>query len=158
MRQSAELLEVLQQPIDMPGTALEFLRGPLYPFHPDAERLSRLPTDPGLSDEGWENPYRTAVYAITPPAVASQLMVQANRRRAYLVIQNKGPGNLFVNFSMAADAVNGVGLVPGQAWEIIGGAEGGAFVPVDSIYMLTDLAGTTAVVVEGIALPRPRMN
>jgi hypothetical protein len=159
MRAADHLRELLLLPIDMPGTALEYLRGSHYPFLPDAEALSRQPTDPGLTDEGWSNPYRTAVYPIAPDNVISQLVVQANRRRAYLVIQNKGPGNMFVNFSMAADAVNGVTLVPGQSWEIIGGAEGGAFVPVDSIYALTDTAGTTGVIVEGVALPRrPALN
>jgi hypothetical protein len=152
---SPELRALLLQPLEMPGTALEYLTGSAYPWCPEAELLSRTPLDPGLIDEGWSNPYRTTVFPFTPDTVVSQLFVQSNRRRAYLVIQNKGPGNMFVNFGMAADALNGVTLVPTQSWEIIGGEQGGAFVPPDSIYALTDLAGTTGVIVEGVALPRP---
>lgn len=149
-----QLRELMLQPLRSPATALEIAQQlPPFPFSPAANALARQPVDPGLKDAGWRNPYRTALYPFTPDTANSIQALPANPRRAYLVIQNKGPGNLYVNFNQWADALNSVTLVPSQQWELIGGQAGGSFVPSDAIYVLTDLAGTTGVVVEGVAVP-----
>lgn len=153
MNGADELQAFLLSPLRAPGTALEIIQGPLYPFDDESQLLSKTPVDPGLKDAGWTNPYRLSIYPFTPDTAVSQQVLGGNMRRAYLVIQNKGPGNLFVNFGQAADALNSITLVPTQQWEIIGGQEGGSFIPRDSIYVLTDTLGTTGVMAEGVAVP-----
>jgi len=155
MDSRAALLEILLAPMPSAPTALQESQGPLYPFDADAQALSQQPINPGFKDAGWENPYRMALYPVTVDTVLSGMACAGNRRRTYLVINNKGPGNLFVNFGQAADALNSITLVPSQQWELTGGAEGGAFVPRDSIYLLTDVAGTTATIGEGVSVPPP---
>ncbi len=148
-----QLQAFLLEPLRAPATALEIIQGPLYPWDDESQLLSKTPVDPGLKDTGWVNPYRATVYPFTPDTLQSAQVLGGNFRRAYLVIQNKGPGNLFVNFGQAADALNSITLVPSQQWEVSGGQDGGSFIMRDSVYVLTDLAGTTGVILEGVAVP-----
>lgn len=141
------------QALRAPATALELAQGNPFDWNPAAKAFTQRPIDPGLKDAGWINPYRAVVYPFTPDNVISFQGLPANRRRTYLVIQNKGPGNLFVAFDQAADPLTSVTLVPSQAWEIIGGAAGGPFVPSSAVWVLTDTLGTTGVFVEGVSVP-----
>lgn len=52
---------------------------------------------------------------------ASAVMLAANPLRQYLLVQNKDAGgNLFLSFGKAATAANGVRVIPGGAFELIG--------------------------------------
>lgn len=148
-----DLAKILRLPLDAPATALEEVQGAPFPFFPGARLARQRPIDAGLLPSGWANPYKATLYPVTADIALSSQALQANLRRSYLLIQNKGPGNLFVNFSQAADAINSITLVPTQVYELIGGAEGGGFVMRDSVWVLTDVAGTTAVIIEGVAVP-----
>lgn len=143
----------LAAPFTAPATALEIAQGSPYLGNPAAEAISRRPVTADFSNVLWENPYKSILYPFTPDTVVSTQALAGNIRRCYLLIQNKGPGNLFVNFGAAADQLNSVMLVPGQVYELIGGLEGGAYVMRDSVWVLTDLLGTVGVVIDGFPVP-----
>jgi len=106
---------------------------------------------------GW-NPYRTRTSArIAPTAAAGELLI-ANDARAWLLIQNKGPGNVFVNYGVAGDVNNSILLVPTAAQEFIGGGPGGSFVPPESVWILADAANTVVVFGEGSYFPQLNMS
>lgn len=149
--------DILREPLTQPGSALEEVQGPPFAFNPGANRARQRPIDAGLTSGGWLNPYKATLYPITPDTAVSSQALQANFRRSYLLIQCKGPGNLFVNFSQSADALNSITLVPSQVYELIGGAEGGSFCMRDSVWMLTDVAGTTGIVIEGVTVPTTQL-
>jgi len=151
---NAELLEYARIRLKAAPTALELAQGSPYPFDDDANAARFYPIDSGLDDYyGWLNPYKATIYPVTPDNVNSSQALQANFRRTYLLIQNKGPGNLFFNFGQAASALISISLVANQFGEWLGGGAGGCFVPRDSIWILTDVAGTTAIIGEGIEVP-----
>lgn len=149
------LLQVLRAPLTLPATALEESQGSPYAFAPRADRARFLPRDAGLDEwVGWINPYKISpLINVAPDTAVAMQALPANFRRAYLIVQNKGPGNLFLNFGFAPSALNSLTLVSTQVYEIIGGGVGGAFVPRDSVWLLTDLAGTTVAVAEGVVVP-----
>lgn len=62
-------------------------------------------------------------------------------QRRYLLIQNNGPGNLFLNFGEEASASNGLKIESGKAYEP-------AIIPEDTIHGYADQANTSVVVVE----------
>lgn len=150
----------------VPGTGVEQSQGDPYAgvMPPQVRAKLQVPGDPGINIKGWSNPYKMTFYGFSVPDQASESSIVAlagNFKRAYLLIQNKGPGNLFVNFGTEAapDGVNCLQLVSTQVYEIIGG--GGvfpdrssplisSFIPRDSVYILSDTAGTTCTIGEGI--------
>ncbi len=150
-----------------PQSGVEQSQGYPYPAIPGAARVLETPADPGLSQKGWSNPYKMSFYGRPVPDQASASSIQAlgsNFRRVYLIIQNKGPGNLFVNFGVEASAngLNCLQLVSTQVYEQIGGGgvfpDGNStlitsFVTRDSIYILSDAANTTCVIGEGVWYP-----
>lgn len=98
------------------------------------------------------NKYRTRTFTRRAPTTNSAEFVIANDARAWLFIQNKGPGNIFVNYGVGADT-SSLQLAATDALEFIGGAEGGSFVPSESVWILADAAATDVYVGEGIYLP-----
>lgn len=156
MDRRQQLGAALVAPIVVAGTALEQAQGPMWPFNPAAERARFQPLNSNQRDDGWQNQSKATLLPFTPDTSVSTQALQANLRRTYLLLQNKGPGNLFVNFGQSADALNSITLVPNQAYELIGGGEGGAYVMRDSIWVLTDVAGTTGIVIEGVNVPLVR--
>lgn len=163
-RYNRELLQNRATQRWRPQSGVEASQGDPYLGLPGVRAKLQVPGDPGLNIRGWVNPYKVTFYGVNVPDQATDPSIVAlagNFRRTYLLIQNKGPGNLFVNFGLAAAAngVNCLTLVTTQVYELIGG--GGvfpdrdsplpsSFVPRDSIYMLADAAATTAVIAEGI--------
>ena len=101
----------------------------------------------------WINEYRTTLTAAQIDT-NGQAIIPANPLRAYLLVQNKDAAtDLYFNISNAADAFNGIIIIPRGNYEYVGGANGGSFVPSGTVY-LTSAAGTIDVaVVEGILPP-----
>lgn len=128
----------------------------------------QVPRDPGLNTLGFNNPYRMAMYGPIQLSTNVQTSIlSANKNRVYLILQNQGPGNVWVGFGQDVTAPtvlansNGLQLVATQVLEQIGGgfvvlATGQvipqAFVTADYIQAITDTAGTTMLAMEGIAL------
>jgi hypothetical protein len=81
-------------------------------------------------------------------------IVPANPLRVYVLVQNKNAANdMFINFGSKATEYNGIIIIPRGNYELIGGAEGGAFCPVDSVHILGAAAGMDGVLVEGVFPP-----
>lgn len=76
---------------------------------------------------------------------ASAVLLAANPLREYLLIQNKDTaGNLFVSFGKTATALNGVRVIPGGSFELIG------VCTTQAIHCIGDIASNANVVtVEG---------
>lgn len=148
-----------------PQTGIEQAQGlPYRTLPPQVRRTLETPNEGSINIRGWVNPYKLTFYGYPAPdgssgASAVQVLA-ANWRRCYLIIQNKGPGNLFVNFGSEPSTTgsNCLQLVSTQVYEQIGG--GGvfpdkdstlvsSFVARDAVYILSDLAGTTVAVGEG---------
>ena len=147
----------LMTPIVVAGTALDQAQGGMWPFDRDAERARFEPLNSNQRDDGWQNTSKATLFPFTPDTLISSQALQANFRRTYLLIQNKGPGNLYVNFGQAADALNSLTLSPTQVYELIGGGQGGSFVMRDSVWVLTDLANTRGIVLEGVDVPATKL-
>lgn len=145
-------------------TGIEDNHGLPYQELPGIDRDLAQPLSGGIAYKGWINPFvmRTQGF-IVPDQTANEpsiVAMQANFRRTYLLIQNKGPGNLFINFGTACSANGGncFVFVSGQAYEIIGGggvfpngdsALAASFIPRDSIWILSDQPATACVIGEG---------
>lgn len=128
----------------------------------------QVPRDPGVLQLGFKNPYRLTFYGpILLDTVNVVQILAANPKRVYLLLQNQGPGNVWLNFggnvtaATATSNSNGLQLVTTQALEQIGGgfvtlATGEvfpqAFVAADLITAITDTAGTTMLCGEGAAI------
>lgn len=76
---------------------------------------------------------------------ASAVMLAANAARQYLLVQNKDAGgNLFLSFGKAATVANGVRVIPGGAFELIGAQ------CTQAIHAIGDIANNANIVtVEG---------
>lgn len=147
-----------------PGSGIEDSQGDPYARMPQVRRKLQQPGDPGINVRGWINPYKITFYGVNVPDQASQPSIvglAGNFKRTYLLIQNKGPGNLFVNFGIEAspNGTNCLQLVSTQVYELIGGGgvfpDGNSplpssFVMRDTIYVLSDAANTSCVIGEGI--------
>jgi len=108
--------------------------------------------DPGsgfVSD--WINRYTQSNFPFSIGAV-SERAIPANPLRTYLLIQNKSAGILFVNFGQNATTFNGIRIIAGGNYELIGGATGGAFVNGDDVYILGDGAALEGVLTEGVIM------
>ena len=97
----------------------------------------------------YSNPY-TQVNIPFVTDGTSQRVLPANPRRTYLIVQNKGADFIYVNFSQAATTDNGLRIIAGGNYEIIGGEDGGSHVPRDDVFVLGAVAGLNCVVSEGM--------
>lgn len=147
-----------------PQTGIEAAQGNPYYSQRALGRALRTPADPGINLQGWINPYSLTFYQI---AVLTAQPVQAfppNLRRVYLLLQNQGPGNLYINFGQDAVAptllqnANCLQLITSQFYEQIGGGSvdsngfpiASDFVSPDYGSVITDTAGTTLLIGEGV--------
>jgi hypothetical protein len=145
-----------------PATGIEQAQGPSYPD--DIAQALAVPQAFGLNLTGWINPYSFTLYTYPLLTTAPTRVIPANLKRAYLIMQNQGPGNAFVNFGQdvtvatATANSNGLQLIQTQFYEQIGG--GGldgtgfsrpvCFVSPDYVSIITDTAGTTMLIGEGV--------
>ncbi len=110
--------------------------------------------DPGFGlRPDWINNYTAALYPFVAGVTAQQI-VPANPLRTYLIVQNKNAASdMFINFGQKATALNGLIIIPRGNFELIGGANGGAFCPSDSVWILGAAAGLNGVLMEGVLPP-----
>lgn len=148
-----------------PATGVEQSQGSPYP--PDIQTQLDVPQDLGINLVGYVNPYSLTFFSANCSTSTALRVVPANQRRVYLILQNQGPGNIWLNFGQdvtiatLASNSNGLQLVQQQAYEQIGGgymALSGesrpfCFVSPDYISAITDQAGTTLLVGEGVWRP-----
>lgn len=148
-----------------PATGVEQNQGPLYARSIQDEL--DIPRDLGLNILGFVNPYSLTFYSYGLSTSSATRVVPPNIRRVYLILQNQGPGNIWINFGQDVFAAtvatnsNGMQLIQTQIYEQIGGgrmaldgsSETNAFVSPDYISVITDTAGTTILVGEGVWRP-----
>ena len=119
------------------------------PYERDRQGRLNRPSG-GLVYGEWENKYTASLYPFVATPVAL-IVIPANPRRAYVLIQNKdAASDLLVNFGQKPTAFNGVIIEPGGNYEFVGGSFGGAFVPSDSVWVLGTAATQDGVLVEGV--------
>ena len=114
--------------------------------------LGKTIFDPGagfVSD--WVNRYTQSNFPFSI-GTASERAIPANPLRTYLLIQNKSANILFVNFGQNATTFNGIRIIAGGNYELIGGATGGAFCNGDDVYILADVAASEGVLTEGVIM------
>lgn len=142
-----------------PATGVEENQGDPYAYLPGVQEQFQVPADPGINYKGWINPYRMTSYQVAVPTTNPIQAIPGNLRRAYLIVQNLGPGNLYVNFG--TDAVIGtcMVMVQTQFYEQIGGGTfdydrmrsvPNAFVSPQYVSLISDAALTFAIITEGI--------
>lgn len=117
----------------------------------DRDRQGRLNRPSGgLIYEEWKNKFTASNYPFVI-GVTSEIIVPANPRRAYVLVQNKSAtDDMFINFGQKATTFNGVIIIPRGNYEFVGGSFGGAFCPADSVWLLGTVAGMNGVLVEGV--------
>ncbi len=155
-----------------PQTGIEQNQGSQYLELPEIVRNLQKPLDPGINTPSYTNPYRTVMYAISNISTTVPLRaLTGNSKRTYLMVQNLGPGNLFVGIGVDPNAggANVLNLVSSQVYEQIGG---GVYIPPNAMFplglsfafafcspeyisLLTDTADTNAMIVEGQFNPPP---
>lgn len=142
-----------------PATGIEENQGDPYFNQPGVTKQFQIPTDPGISYHGWRNPYKMTSYLQAVGTASPVIVLPGNLRRAYLLIQNLGPGNIWVNFGADAGVNTCHVLITTQFYEQIGGAGFDyernrsvpqSFVTRDYVSCIADAANTTMVVSEGI--------
>ena len=109
------------------------------------------PSPPGVSRaRRWVNPYRSVVVPFSVGLV-SDIMLPANPRRVYVLVQNlNAASDMWLNFGAEAVVQASVLLVPRGNYELIGGATGAPFSPYDSVHVIGTVAAQRCVAVEGI--------
>jgi len=132
---------------------------------PDVQEDLRRPGDPGLNLDQFQNPYRTVMYSVVglDTAIPTRAL-PGNSKRCYLLVQNLGPGNLFLGIGVDPNVGGGnvLNLITTQVYEQIGGGtlmpDGttwmSAFVSSEYISLLTDTSGTAAMILEGSYSPQ----
>lgn len=147
-------------------TGVEENQGPPYAFAPDLQADAQAPLNAGIDAPGFTNPYRTVMYSFTGIGTAVPLQaLTGNPARTYLLVQNLGPGNLFLGIGInpGVGGTNVLNLVETQVYEQIGGgfylppnpwyplgvAITSSFVSPEYISLLADTAGTAAMILEG---------
>jgi hypothetical protein len=149
-----------------PVTGIDQSQGPLYA--PDIQRQLDVPQDLGLNVLGFINPYSLTFYSVDLEVSEPVQAVPPNQRRVYLILQNQGPGNIWINFGQGvtvatvASNSNGLQLIQTQVYEQIGGGYMNkfgesitqCFVSPDYLSATTDQAGTTLLVGEGVWRPQ----
>lgn len=157
----------------VPQSGVEENQGNPYPDNlPGQANDLQRPLDPGIDTPSFVNPYRTVMYSITGLDTAVPLRaLTGNPKRTYLLVQNLGPGNMFLGIGTdpIVGGANVLNLVTTQIYEQIGGGvylppnpwypEGislsFSYVSPEYISLLTDTAGTTAMILEGSFVPPP---
>ena len=71
---------------------------------------------------------------------ASAQLLAANANRQYLLIQNNGAGDIYVNFGAAATLANGIKIAAGGAFELPG------TVSTQQVFAIGSVASNTAVI------------
>jgi hypothetical protein len=155
----------------LPGTGIEENQGSsFWQLPPEVQEDLQLPGNPGIDTPSFLNPYRTVMYAVA--GIDTEVPLRAlggNSKRTYLIVQNQGPGNLFLGIGTDPNSsgTNVMTLVATQLYEQIGGGfflppnpwypKGlticTAFVSPEYISLLTDTLGTTAMILEGSFSP-----
>lgn len=148
-----------------PQSGIEAVHGQPYPLERGLADALQVPLDPGVNLAGWINPFSLSQYQILLQTANAVNVAPGNLRRAYLVLQNQGPGNAFVAFGASASVptatqnANCLQLVQTQFYEQVGGGTmdidtgypaPGLFVSPDYITAITDTATTTILVMEGV--------
>ncbi len=145
-----------------PATGVDENQGALYP--PGYQEIMQRPQAMGVNQLGFLNPYSLTFYSFPLNTTSATRCVPANYRRTYLILQNQGPGNIYLNFGQdvtiatASTNSNGIQLIQTQVYEMIGGGDvdnqgnsrAFCFVSPDYISGITDTAGTTLLVGEGV--------
>jgi len=150
----------------IPQSGVEENQGNPYEFAPDLAAFANQPLNPGIDTPGYVNPFRTVMYSIT--GIGTSQPVQAltgNPARTYLIVQNLGPGNLFLGIGVQpiVGGANVLNLIQTQLYEQIGGgfflppnpwyplgvSICSSFVSPEYISLLADQAGTSAMILEG---------
>jgi hypothetical protein len=149
----------------VPATGIEENQGALYDR--STQEALDIPQDLGVNVTGFVNPYSLTFYSYGLSTSIATRVVPPNIRRTYLILQNQGPGNIWINFGQdvtiatAAANSNGMQLIETQIYEQIGGgymdANGrsitNCFISPDYISCITDTADTTILVGEGVWRP-----
>lgn len=144
-------------------TGVDQSQGSAYGHDPAIERALQIPQDPGVNLLGWVNPFTLVFYTFSLLTTNALTVIPGNKRRAYLLIQNQGPGNIYVNFGQDATAAtasapaNCLQLIQTQVYELIGGGDvdghniprAACFVPGNYVSIIADAANTTALIGEG---------
>lgn len=155
-------------------SGIEEQQGDPFALNPDDSLNARTPLDPGFDTPSFVNPYRTVMYSVAGlSTTVPQRIITGNFKRTYLLVQNLGPGNLFLGIGTDPNAggVNVLNLVTTQVYEQIGGgfylppnpwypqglAICSSFVSPEYISLLTDTANTAAMILEGTFSP-PRVG
>lgn len=142
-----------------PATGVEQNQGEPYYNLPGVQSQLDIPADPGISMRGWINPFRMTSYQVAVGTTAPITALPGNTRRTYLLIQNLGPGNLYMNFGTDAGIGTSHVLTAAQFYEQIGGGSydydrnhsvPNSFVTRDYVSLLTDAADTFAIISEGL--------
>lgn len=148
-----------------PQTGIEAVQGNPYRYEKKTAQGLSVPLDPGINLAGWVNPYSLSQYQVALNTLNAVQVAPPNLRRAYLILQNQGPGNIYIAFGASAQApsatqnANCLQLITTQFYEQIGGGSmdittgtprPGLFVSPDYITGITDTAATTVLVLEGV--------
>lgn len=145
-----------------PESGVSASQGELYA--PEIQDYLNRPQDMSINETGWVNPYSLTMYQFPLSVDVASRVIPPNLRRAYLIIQNQGPGNVFINFGQDVTAAgiisnsNGMTIIQTQIYEQIGGGGidaygnpvANCFVSPDYVSCITDEAGTTVLVGEGV--------
>lgn len=109
---------------------------------------------PTRAGGGWANNYKSVPYAYVSSAAGEGVrLMTANSRRAYLLIQNRSGGPVYIGYGYVPTTLNGIELTAGGSQEFAGGAPSGAFTPPEDIFILSSAAGQTVIAMEGYYLP-----
>lgn len=100
----------------------------------------------------WMNPYKFVTYPLAATSAGAQKIVTANLRRTYLLIQNKDAAEVYANFGTNPTVDNSFTISGGGSLEFIGGSDGGAFCPVEDVYILGSAVDQIVVAGEGYRL------
>jgi len=132
--------------------------GDLPPSKLGERELGKRVLDPGshyVTD--WLNRNTLSLFPFTISTTADRIL-PANQLRTYLIIQNKSGGTLFVNFGQNPTQFASIQIPAGGNFEFVGGATGGAFSPMDDVYVLGSAANLDGVAAEGLWTPEAQMQ
>jgi hypothetical protein len=132
------------------------LEGEWAPLPGELVAYLRSPNAPQLrGDTPLYNGVVGSCFPLTVGPTQSIVALIENSKRAYVIVQNQGPGNLFVQFGSSAAVGLSLKFVPQQVYEpqIAGHFDAktgkGAIVPIrNSLNLIADAANTLAIVGE----------
>lgn len=152
------------------GSGVEESQGDPYEWSPELQAWADTPLNPAINLPNFKNPYQTVMYLVSGIPIGNSIQaLPGNSARTYLLLQNQGPGNLFVGIGTNPNASgsNVLALVSSQVYEQIGGGfflppnpwyPNGisipfSFVSPEYIQVSCDTADTTMMVLEGSFSP-----